>query len=45
MGRRENLYRIQKDLHQCEIVCASQYNLSQVIKNHLTNCRKEIIKD
>ena len=40
-----DLYRIQKDLHQCEIVCASQYNLSQVIKNHLTNCRKEIIKD
>ena len=22
-----------------------RYNLSQVIKNHLTNCRKEIIKD
>ena len=45
MGRKENLYRLKKDLHNCEIVNTDQYNIPYVINNHLTSCRKEIIRD
>ena len=45
MGRKENFYRLKKDLHECEIICANEYNLSKIIKNHLTSSRKEIIKN
>ena len=45
MGRKENLYRLKKDLHNCQIVNTDQYNIPYVINNHLTSCRKEIIRD
>ena len=45
MGRKENLYRLKKDLHNCEIANTDQYNIPYVINNHLTSCRKEIIRD
>ena len=45
MGRRENIFRIKKDLHNCEIINANSFNLNQVINNHLTWCRKEVIRD
>lgn len=45
MGRKDNLYRLKKDLHHCEIINTNYSNFANVLSNHFTHCRKEIIKD
>lgn len=45
MGRKENIYRLKKDLHYCDIIATSYFNLPYVVNNHLTSCRKEVIRD
>lgn len=45
MGKKENLYKLKKDLHHCEIIDINYLNLPYIINNHLTSCRKEIIVD
>lgn len=45
MGRKENLYRLKKDLHYCDIINTTYLNLPYVVNNHLTSCRKEVIRD
>ena len=45
MGRKDNLYRLKKDLHHCDIISTTYFNLPHVVNNHLTFCRKEIIRD
>ena len=45
IGRKENLYRLKKDLHYCDIINANYFNLHTVVSNHLTVCRKEVVRD
>ncbi len=45
MGRKENLYRLKKDLHHCDIINTTYLSLPYVVNNHLTSCRKEVIRD
>ncbi len=45
MGRKENLYRLRKDLHHCDIINTNYFNLSSIVNHHLTLCRKEVIRD
>ena len=45
MGRKENQYRLKKDLHNCDILSVNQDSLPKIIDNHLNMCRREVIYD
>lgn len=45
MGRKDNLYRLKKDLHHCDIINTTYFNLTHIVNNHLTSCRREVIID
>ena len=45
IGRKDNLYRLKKDLHYCDVINTNYFNLHNVVNNHLTLCRKEVVRD
>lgn len=45
IGRKENLYRLKRDLHYCDIISTNYFSINNAVNNHLTLCRKEVVRD
>lgn len=44
-GNKNNLYRLKRDLHDCDIIDTTDSNLYYIMSKHLKNCRNEIIRE
>lgn len=44
-GNINNLFRLKRDLHNCDIIDTTDLNLYPVICAHLNNCRNEVIRE